>query len=187
MATTKRNPVMTVVAIGIGAALIMILMRFIALPSPIPNTKIQTAFGFLALFAGVFGPVAGAFAAFIGHALNDITQYGTAWWSWIICSGLLGYAMGYSIDFKKLQNGIFGLKQIITFNSVQVLANIALWAGVAPSLDIIIYKEPINKVYLQGLVSASANALSVAIIGTLLLVSYAKTRTKSGSLSLEKD
>ncbi|RIY34379.1 ECF-type riboflavin transporter substrate-binding protein [Psittacicella gerlachiana] len=185
MATPKPNPVKTVVAIGIGAAIIFILMRFVMLPTFVANTKIQTAFGFLALFAGIFGPFAAAVAAFIGHLLNDITQYGSAWFSWITCSGILGLCLGYAVNGKKLAQGIFTTKDIIYFNIIQTAANFILWALVAPSVDIMIYAEPENKVYVQGLVSAIVNTISVAIIGTALLKLYAKTRTKAGSLKLD--
>ncbi|RIY33635.1 ECF transporter S component [Psittacicella melopsittaci] len=187
MATaTKRNPVKTVVAIGIGAAIILILMRFVMLPTPVPNTKLQTAYGFLALFAGIFGPFAAGVAAFIGHFLNDVTQYGTAWFSWISCSALLGVVLGYAVDGKKLLAGYFTVKQAIIFNVIQVIANLILWGVVAPSIDTAVYAEPTNKVYLQGIVAAIGNALSVGIIGTVLLAVYARTRTKSGALELEK-
>ncbi len=63
-----------------------------------------------------------------------------------------------------------------------------MWlAGVliAPTLDIIIYSEPANKVYVQGIVSAISNSIATGVIGTILLVAYAATRTRSGSLKKE--
>ncbi|MDD4462543.1 MAG: ECF transporter S component, partial [Eubacteriales bacterium] len=41
-----------VVATGIGAALFFVLMRFVAVPSGIPNTTLNLAYAILALFAG---------------------------------------------------------------------------------------------------------------------------------------
>ena len=41
----------TIVAIGIGSAVFMILGRFASIPTGIPNTEIQTAYAFLALMA----------------------------------------------------------------------------------------------------------------------------------------
>ena len=35
----KNSSIKTVVAIGIGAALFFVLGRFVAIPSPIPNTN----------------------------------------------------------------------------------------------------------------------------------------------------
>lgn len=62
------------------------------------------------------------------------------------------------------------------------MTNLVAWALVAPALDILIYSEPANKVFVQGIVAALTNSLSVAIIGTLLIIAYTKTRTPENSL-----
>lgn len=67
-----------------------------------------------------------------------------------------------------------------------MLANIVAWSIIAPLGDILIYSEPATKVFLQGFVSTGVNFLSVAILGSLLLVAYNKTQVKQGSLK-EKD
>ena len=54
--------------------------------------------------------------------------------------------------------------------------------GIAPLGDILIYNEPANKVFVQGVVATISNGLTVAIAGTVLLLAYARTQTKSGSL-----
>ena len=54
---------------------------------------------------------------------------------------------------------------------------------VAPILDIVIYAEPANLVFTQGVVAAISNAVSAGVIGTVLLTLYSKTRSKKGSLS----
>lgn len=55
----------------------------------------------------------------------------------------------------------------------------------APALDILIYSEPLDKLFAQGLVAAVANAVTTAIVGSLLCVAYAATITKAGSLNKE--
>ena len=52
----------------------------------------------------------------------------------------------------------------------------------APLLDILIYAEAPATTYAQGVAAAIMNIISVAVIGTLLLIAYSATRTKSGSL-----
>ena len=37
----KNNTIKTFVAVGIGAALFFVLGRFVAIPSPVPNTNIS--------------------------------------------------------------------------------------------------------------------------------------------------
>jgi len=74
---------------------------------------------------------------------------------------------------------------MIIFNVGQIITNIVAWGVVAPILDILIYSEPANKVFFQGIVSAGMNSVAVGVLGTLLLIAYANTRTKSGSLTRE--
>lgn len=176
----------TIVAIGIGTALFFVLARFVIIPTGIPNTEIQTSYAFLALIAAVFGPVAGFFVGFIGHALKDITAYGTAWWSWVIVSGFIGLGIGFYFNKFKISTGEFTKKTIISFNIVQVVVQLIGWGLIAPVLDILIYAEPANKVFTQGLVAGLWNIVAVGVIGTLLLIAYAKTRTQKGSLSYEE-
>jgi len=172
----------TIVAIGLGAAIFMLLFMYVKIPSPIPETSFQTAYGLSAFFATLFGPIAGALISFIGHALSDAVQYGSPWWSWVIASGVSGFIFGFAFNRTKVEEGEFGGKDILTFNIIQIIGNVVSWVVVAPVLDILIYQEPTNLVFTQGLTAAGMNIVSAGVIGTLLLVAYAATRTKKGSL-----
>ena len=44
----------TIVAIGIGAAVFIILSRFGSIPTFIPNTNVETAYAFLALMPVIY-------------------------------------------------------------------------------------------------------------------------------------
>ena len=55
----KGLSVRTIVAIGIGAAVFVVLGRFASIPLWIPNTNIEVTYPFLALMSVIFGPVAG--------------------------------------------------------------------------------------------------------------------------------
>ena len=173
----------TIVATGIGAALFTLLFMYVKVPSPVPETSFQTAYGLSAFFATLFGPIAGALIAFIGHGLSDAVQYGSPWWSWVIASGVSGFIFGFAFKRTSVEEGSFGLKDILTFNIVQLIGNAIAWVIVAPVLDIVIYGEPMDYVFTQGITAAIMNAVSAGVIGTLLLVAYAATRTKKGSLS----
>lgn len=181
----KRKPLLsikTIVAIGIGAAIFVILGRFVSIPTGIPNTEIQSSYAFLALMAVIFGPVAGGLIGLIGHALKDAIFYGSPWWSWVVVSMLVGFAIGLVSKKIDIESGGFGAKQIISFNIVQAISQAIGWFLIAPTLDIWIYAEPANKVYTQGIVAGISNIVTVGVIGTLLLIAYAKTRVQSGSL-----
>lgn len=175
----------TIVAIGIGTAVFVILGRFVSIPTGIPNTTIETSYAFLALMAVIFGPIAGGLIGLIGHALKDAIFYGSPWWSWVVVSALVGLLIGLANRKVKIQDGEFGTRQIISFNITQILVQAIGWFLVAPTLDILVYAEPANKVFVQGIVAGLANMVTVGVIGTFLLLAYTKTRSKSGSL--EKD
>ena len=80
-------------------------------------------------------------------------------------------------------SGLFTL--ILAGLLFMVISNAVAWFVVAPSLDILIYAEPANKVYTQGAVAGVLNMITVAVLGTILLYSYAKSRVKKGSLDRE--
>lgn len=173
----------TIVATGLGAAVFTLLFMYVKVPSPVPETSFQTAYGVCSFFAALYGPVAGGLIAFIGHAISDAVQYGSPWWSWVIASGIAGFVFGFAFRNTKVEEGEFKGKDVLTFNIIQIIGNIIAWLVVAPILDIVIYAEPANKVFVQGVTAALMNAISTGIIGTLLLIAYAATRTKKGSLT----
>ncbi len=193
-----------VVAVGIGAALFVVI-GMINIPTPVPNTSIQLQYAVQALLSIIFGPIIGLLVGLIGHAIKDsLAGYGL-WWTWIIASGLFGLAVGLFRKYVRVINGVFEWKDILIFNLIQLLANALVWGvfdwkdilifnliqllanalvwGVlAPLGDVVIYQEAAEKVFAQGIVAGIANGVSVAIAGTLLLLAYAGTQTRAGSL-----
>lgn len=175
----------TIVAIGIGSAIFLVLNRFVSIPTPIPNTNISTAYPFLAFMAALFGPIAGALIGLIGHALTDMLFYGSVWWSWVVASVVFGCCVGFVSNRLSIESGETRMGDFITFNVYQLIANLIAWLVVAPGLGILIYGEESTKEFVQGAVAGLANFVSILILGTLFLFTYAKTRTRSGSLREE--
>ena len=175
----------TIVATGLGAALFAVLFMFVKIPTGIPETQIQTAYGIGAFFAALFGPIAGAAIAFIGHAVSDSVQYGSAWWSWVVASGVSCFIVGLVMPKLHVEEGAFGKQDVLLFNVFQIIGNAIAWIVVAPVLDIVVYSEPVNLVFTQGVVAAISNAVSMGVIGSLLLLLYSKTKSSKGSLSTE--
>ncbi|RDY23653.1 ECF-type riboflavin transporter substrate-binding protein [Romboutsia maritimum] len=182
----SKFSIRTIVAIGIGSAVFMILGRFGSIPSGIPNTNIETSYAYLALMSILYGPLAGFLIGLIGHGLKDLVFYGMPWFSWVISSSVMGLIIGLVCKKVKVNDGKFGKKQIIIFNLTQIIANIIAWFVVAPTLDIFIYAEPADKVFIQGAIGGTSNIITVAILGTLILSTYSKTKIKTGSLRIEE-
>ncbi len=174
-----------IVATGIGAALFFVLGRFVAIPSGIPNTNLSIQYGVLAFIAAVFGPIAGFLAGLIGHFFIDFSFGWGIWWSWVISSALFGCFVGVLAHVLKVGETHFSVNSAIRFNVVQVIGHLLAWAVIAPVLDILIYAEPADKVFVQGLVSAGLNIVTTAVIGTLLCFAYSKAIPDKGSLKEE--
>lgn len=181
----KKFSVKTIVAIGIGAALFFVLGRFVAIPSPVPNTSISVQYGLLAFLSVVYGPIAGALVGFIGHTLIDFSYGWGVWWSWVIASAVFGLLVGLGAKLLKMKETEMGPMGLLKFNIVQIVSHVICWGGVAPVLDILMYNEPLDKLFAQGLVAGTSNAVTTAIVGSLLCVAYAATKTKAGSLTKE--
>lgn len=181
----KKFSVKSIVAIGIGAALFFVLGRFVAIPSPVPNTTISVQYGLLAFMSVVYGPLVGALIGFIGHALIDASFGWGIWWSWVLASAAFGLLVGLFAKLFKIQENEIGKKGLIKFNIAQVICHVISWGAVAPALDILLMKEPMDKVFAQGLMAGVSNAVTTAIVGSLLCVAYAATKPKAGSLSKE--
>ncbi|MCS6711428.1 ECF-type riboflavin transporter substrate-binding protein [Brachybacterium sp. EF45031] len=181
----RTSPVTQVVAIGIGAALFFVLGRFVAVPSPVPNTSIALQYGVLAVFAVLYGPWVGALAGFIGHLLVDATGFGI-WLSWEFATGVFGLVVGLLMLRHAIHEGEFGGRTIGRFLGAVVVAHALAWLVIAPLGDILIYAEPAGKVFTQGAVAFVANTLTTGVIGTLLLLAYSRTRTRTGSLTVDR-
>lgn len=173
----------TIVATGLGAAIFALLFMYVKIPSPVPSTSFMTAYGFGAFFAALFGPIAGGLIAFIGHAISDAVQYGSPWWSWVISSGIAGFIFGFAYKNLHVEEGEFTKGDFFKFNLIQIIGNLIAWILIAPTLDIVIYAEPVNKVFIQGIAASIMNIISVGVIGSLLLYAYAKAKPKKGSLT----
>ncbi|MGL5416800.1 MAG: ECF-type riboflavin transporter substrate-binding protein [Clostridium sp.] len=180
----RRLTIEEIVAVGIGSAVFMILGRFASIPTGIPNTEFATCYAFLALIAVIYGAKPAFLIGFIGHTLKDMT-YGTPWFSWVIASAVVGLIIGFSRRFVSIWDGEFNFRKIVTYNIFQIIANVVAWGFVAPTLDILFYAEPANKVYLQSGVAGLSNIVTCGVLGTILLYTYSKTRIKKGSLVKE--
>ncbi|HCK87346.1 MAG TPA: ECF-type riboflavin transporter substrate-binding protein [Erysipelotrichaceae bacterium] len=177
----------TIVATGLGAAVFLVLFMYVKIPSPVPETNLQIAYGVSSFFAAVFGPLAGFLVAFVGHALNDFISYGSPWWSWVFASGASALITGLCAGkvAPAVESGKFEKKEMTLFVLYAVIGNAVAWLLVAPVLDIVMYAEPVNTVFLQGITAFIIDAIVSVAVGAILLKAYASTKTGQGTLSKE--
>ena len=169
------------VATAIGAAIFFLLARFLSVPV-FANTNLTLQYAIVGFFAAVFGPLPGLLIGLIGHTLTDLSYGYGIWWSWVIASTFVGFCSGFLLKAGKVEEGGFGKVDSIRFIIGSLIVHAVAWGVIAPGLDILIYEEPADKVFVQGLIAGAGNFVITAIIGTLLLFGYSKTRVKTGSL-----
>ena len=170
-----------IVATAIGAAVFFLLARYVSVPI-FADTTLTLQYAVLGFFAAVFGPICGVLIGLIGHFLTDLAFGWGIWWSWVLASAVVGFLAGFVVKSGKVEKGLFGKIDIVRFIVGSLIIHAISWGLVAPVLDIVIYAEPSDKVFTQGLIAGAGNFVFTAVIGTLLLIGYSKTRTKPGSL-----
>ena len=181
----KKFGVKEVVATAILAALVFVLIRCVAIPTPLPDTSLSIYAAVVAFFSILFGPAVGFIGGFVGHLLVDVTAGWGIWWSWIVPTGLFGLLVGTFCNKIDLMSGNFGTKEVVRLNIVQVISALICWGLVAPLGDIIFYKEPASKVFAQGIFIGISAIVSTAIVTTIICKAFAASRAQSGSLKKE--
>jgi energy-coupling factor transport system substrate-specific component len=175
----RDKQVKTIVAIIIGAGLMFAVQHFAAkipFDTGVENTYLNLGIAILAVFAAIFGPIAGFLIGFIGHTLIDVFAPWDISWSWIASSAIFGCIVGFFWKSYKIEEGGFGLKECLIFNGVQIVANIVVWAFIARTLDMSIFNEPFSKVSQQGFAAAGFNSAVVLVLSSLLVFGYSKFR-----------
>ena len=101
----KTFKVKDVVAAAILAALVFVLLRYVAIPTPLPDTTLSIHNAIIAFFAILYGPVVAFVGGFVGNLLVDITAGWGIWWSWIVPTGLFGLFIGLFCKFAPVRAG----------------------------------------------------------------------------------
>ena len=166
-----------IAAVGAGAVLFFLLGRFVVISSPIDTVNICVQYGLLGFLAVAFGPLVGILSGLLGHILIDLPA-GELCWSWILATTAFGGLVGALANITGLRaDGLTG-EDMIRFNLIQVAAHVVCWAGVAPVLEILLYNESMDRIFEQGLTAALSNAVTTAVVGSLLLLAWSALRRK---------
>ena len=174
----KDGIVKTIVYTIVGIVAMTLLMTLTSITTPFEGVYIQFAYGFLALFAGIAGAVPAAIVGFSGHVLFDLLNTDHLWISWALSSGALGFIFGFAIRRNSLRKGVFTRHDMIRFNVVQAVVNIAIFGLIAPTLDVLFYQQSTIIVFIQGWIASVVNLLTVAVVGSITLRLYAQYKLK---------
>lgn len=146
------------------------LMQTFHLPVGIAHTQINLGMAWLALVTAIFGPIFGLLVGLFGHAIQDYSLLGNAWWSWVIADGLFGLLLGLVTQRLQLIFGPLNWRKLLAFNIWQFLANVIAWLIIAPLGDVLIYGSTAKLVFKQGLYAGTANFCVIAVGGTILII-----------------
>lgn len=162
----------------LAAASVCLLYEFTSFPTGIPNTQASLAQGGLAIAATFLGAVWTPLVAFLGHLLYDSLNYTNVWWTWVVADGVFGLLIGLATQRLELLTKPLTWQQVIRFNGWQALANGLVWAGLAPLGDCFVYQSAWQYVFLQGVMAALVNTVSVGLVGTLFVYLYHRIKTQ---------
>ena len=163
--------------IALGSVLFFLLGRYVVIPSPVPTVNICVQYGLLAFLAVACGPLTGAASGLIGHILIDISC-GQMFWSWIIATAAFGGLLGVLANVTRLDPANRDREMLVHFNLCQVAVHVVCWAGIVPVLDILLYNENMDTIFAEGLTAALSNAVTTAIVGSVLLACYAVLKAR---------
>ncbi|RKM56409.1 ECF-type riboflavin transporter substrate-binding protein [Butyrivibrio sp. X503] len=171
------------IAILVGTVLFAVLTKARIPLRFIPNTELHIRMAVLAFFSAVYGPIVGAVVGVCGHAFGDAIFGGTKiWWSWVLSEAIVGAVIGFFADkFAVRSGGFTKSKNIVLFILVEIIANALAWIFVAPALDMLLFKESFDTVFVQGMFAFFGNILVIGILGTLPLILYSDHSVKSKS------
>lgn len=164
----KLTPLKRTAVIAAGSALFFLLGAFVSVPSPIDTVNICVQYGLLAYLAVICGPLTGSLVGLLGHIGIDL-YFGELCWSWIIATSAFGGLLGVLANVTGLRFTRHNREALVHFNLCQVAVHVVCWAGIAPVLEILLYAENMDRIFEQGLTAAIANAITTAVVGSLLL------------------
>lgn len=158
----------------VGLIVFIGLFKYVGVTIAASTMTLNLSGAWLALMTAIFGPLAGAFIAFFGHTISDLSVTGTAWWTWAIANGMFGLFIGLAMQRIGIFVGSLTIKKIGLFNVWQLIANIVAWLIIAPLGDHWIYGLTLNAVYQQGVIITMVNVVVIAVLGTALIWLYQK-------------
>ena len=173
----KLTPMKRTAVIAGGSVLFFLLGAFVTIPSPIDTVNICVQYGLLAFLAVACGPLTGALVGLLGHIGIDL-YFGELCWSWILASAAFGGLLGVLANVTRLDPASRDKEMLVRFNLCQVAVHVVCWAGIAPVLEILLYAESMDRIFEQGLTAALSNAVTTAIVSSILLAVYAARPTK---------
>lgn len=175
----------TIVGVAIGVALFGVLMDYASI-KVFSNTNLTLAMIVPVIVGGLFGPVPAAIACGLGNVLADLIGGWGMWFDWSIGNAVLGFLVGclklYGAD---IENGKFGVKEMIIYVVVAVVGNAFAFGIVTPIMTTLLYQGELEITFIQSLTGGISNVAVLVIAGIPILKALAIRNAKANNLTKE--
>ena len=161
---------------ALGTAMFFVIGKFLAIPTPIPNFALFLQYAVLIVFSFYFGPTVGFGIGFLGHFLIDLLSGYGLWFSWIMSSAVFGLLVGLTSYLINKRPNPYKISEMLLFILFTTLSGALCWGLIAPSGDIFIYQEPIDVVWVEGVIAFASNVVSSLLIGIPIIYGLRRVR-----------
>ncbi len=171
MKITPNNILALFVSLGVYTGLDMLT----GIHTAFENLRITYAEPFLVFVSTVAGPIFGAITGILGQLILQVRE-GVLDWPMTGCTALTCLAIGFFTRSLEIDKGIFEKKEMFFFNRVQIITNLIVWALIYPAAAWYFKRTDLLNILRDGVYITVHNVISCALLSTLFLAVYARTR-----------
>ena len=176
---------MTIVTVGVGAALFGVLMNYGGIPI-FTNTSLTTAMIVPVVVGAMYGPVPAAVACGVGNVIADLIGGWGLYPAWGIANAVAGLFVGaLPLYGAYITDGKFEIKHMIWYLVCLIVGNALAFGLVAQVFTVIFEGGDLNVSLIQGLYASVGNILIEAVVGIPVIKLLANRYASRSNLTEE--
>lgn len=176
---------MTIVTVGVGAALFGVLMNYGGIPI-FTNTSLTTAMIVPVVVGAMYGPVPAAVACGVGNVIADLIGGWGLFPAWSIANAVAGLFVGaLPLYGAYITDGKFEIKHMIWYLVCLIVGNALAFGLVAQVFTVIFEGGDLNVSLIQGLYASVGNILIEAVVGIPVIKLLANRYASRSNLTEE--
>ena len=176
---------MTIVTVGVGAALLGVLMNYGGIPI-FTNTSLTTAMIVPVVVGAMYGPVPAAVACGVGNVIADLIGGWGLYPAWSIANAVAGLFVGaLPLYGAYITDGKFEIKHMIWYLVCLIVGNALAFGLVAQVFTVIFEGGDLNVSLIQGLYASVGNILIEAVVGIPVIKLLANRYASRSNLTEE--
>lgn len=176
---------MTIVTVGVGAALFGVLMNYGGIPI-FTNTSLTTAMIVPVVVGAMYGPVPAAVACGVGNVIADLIGGWGLFPAWSVANAVAGLFVGaLPLYGAYITDGKFEIKHMIWYLVCLIVGNALAFGLVAQVFTVIFEGGDLNVSLIQGLYASVGNILIEAVVGIPVIKLLANRYASRSNLTEE--